>query len=129
MHYVAQFYLRAREKQIHIETYCKYVIKYILWSYVHFRFFASTCISFLPCLVKNQWNVDKDKIYMKMKPKFLEKKGEWCGHQRRIENSVKHIRWLFAKIDNGKIRLKIRLKTDKIIFTISPVFNVWQNSE
>ena len=38
-----------------------------------FQIFAFTCIYFLPCLLKNQWNIDKDKTYMK---NFFGRKGE-----------------------------------------------------
>ena len=35
--------------------------------------------------------------------RFLEKNGEWCSHQRRIQKPGKRLRWikLFAKIING----------------------------
>ena len=35
-----------------------------------------TYIYFLPCLFKNQWNIDKDKSYMKMECKIFGKKGQ-----------------------------------------------------
>ena len=76
MSFVVQFYLRVRENKFHISAYCKYVVKHILWSYIHFQIFAITCIYFLPCLFKNQWNVGKDKTYMKMERKFFGTKDE-----------------------------------------------------
>ena len=65
--------------------------------------FALTCIYFLPYLFGNQWNVDKENTYMKMKRTFFGKNGEWCSHQRRIQKPGKRLRWikLFAKIING----------------------------
>ena len=73
---VVQFYLRARQTEFHVVTNCKYIVKYILWKYVHFQIFAFTCaftcIYLLPFLFENQWNVDKDKRYLKMQKKPLE---------------------------------------------------------
>ena len=123
MDYVVQFHLRGRENKFHIVTYCKYVVKYILWRYVHFWIFAFTSIYFLPCLFENQWNIDQDKTYVKMERRFFGRKGEWCSHQRRIQNTGKHLTWkkLFAKIINSWKSLSI--------FTKSSIFDVWQGSE
>ena len=75
VNFVVQFCLR--ENKFHIVTYCKHVvISTILWSYLHFRIFAFTFIYFLPCLLKNQWNVDQDNTYMKMERKIFWKKGQ-----------------------------------------------------
>ena len=86
---LVQFYLRAWENKFHIVTCCKYIVKYILWRYVHFRIFTFACIYYLPCLFKKQWNVYKDKAYMKMNVSFLEQRGGWCNHHRCIQNPVK----------------------------------------
>ena len=64
---VVQFYLRARQNEFHVVTNRKYIAQYILWRYVHFRIFALAFIYFLPCLSKYQWNVDKNKTYLKLK--------------------------------------------------------------
>ena len=37
---VVQFYLRARQNEFHVVTNCKYIVKYILWKYVHFQIFT-----------------------------------------------------------------------------------------
>ena len=38
-----------------------------------------------------------------MEGRFFGRKGEWCSHQRRIQNQSKHLRkkTLFAKIVKG----------------------------
>ena len=94
VHFVGQFFaalsisyrsfIGGQGEKILIVTYYKYAIKNICSSYLYFRMFF---------LFKNQWNVDKDKIYMNMKRKFFGRKGELCSHQRRIQNVVKHFRW------------------------------------
>ena len=90
----------------------------ILWTYVHIRIFTFTCIYFLPCLFENQWNVDEDEPYMKIKPNLFGRKGEWCSHQRRIQNLIKYLVWKkhFAKIMNSWKSLTILQKALSLMF-------------
>lgn len=77
VHFVGQFFavlpisfcsfIGGQGKKILIVTYYKYELRNICSSYLHFRMFF---------LFENQWNVDKDKIYVDMKRKFFGRKGE-----------------------------------------------------
>ena len=85
--------------------------------------FSNFRICFLPCLFKNQWNVDKDKTYMKKPRTFFGRKGERCSYQKPIQNPVKHLRWktFFAKNFNGWKSLTV--------FGKSSIFDIWRDSK
>ena len=123
VNFVVQLYLRAMVNKFCIVTYCKYVVKQILWCYVHFRIFAFTCIYFLPCLSADQSDVDKDKTCMKIGRKFFGRKGDWCSHQRRIQNPAKYIRWknrLFSKYSTSERHELFLQKAPSLMFDKVP---------